>query len=65
MIQSLLDEYGITGPSDTPLREFIDSLELASFIQDFEALYRIELSDEDAQKMRTVGDVIAFAESLK
>ena len=42
-----------------------DSLDLVELIMKFEDVFGTEISDEDAQKIVTVGDAVTFVESQK
>lgn len=39
-----------------------DSLDTAEFIMEFEDAFKINIPDEDAEKMKTVGDVVDYFE---
>jgi acyl carrier protein len=42
-----------------------DSLDLVELIMKFEDVFGTEISDEDAQKITTVGEAVKFVEALK
>lgn len=42
-----------------------DSLDLIDLVMFFEDEYNIEISDEDAEKLLTVGDVVNYIKSKK
>jgi acyl carrier protein len=42
-----------------------DSLDLVELIMKFEDVFSTEISDEDAQKITTVGEAVNFVESQK
>ena len=42
-----------------------DSLDLVELIMEFEEVFGSEISDEDAQKITTVGEAVAFIEASK
>ncbi len=42
-----------------------DSLDLVELIMKFEDVFGAEISDEDAQKIVTVGDAVAYIEAHK
>jgi len=42
-----------------------DSLDVVEFIMELEEAFDLEIPDEDAEKLRTVNDVIAYIESTK
>jgi acyl carrier protein len=54
----------------TPDAKFIedlgaDSLDIVELVMALEEEYEVEVPDEDAEKLRTVGDVIGYIESQK
>jgi acyl carrier protein len=57
-----VDEDGVT--SDAKFREDLeaDSLDLVELIMAFEEKFGGEISDEDAQKITTVGEAVAYIE---
>jgi acyl carrier protein len=42
-----------------------DSLDVYQIISELEDIFGMELSNEDAEKIRTVGDAAAFIQSLR
>ncbi len=42
-----------------------DSLDLTELIMTFEEKFGFEISEEDAEKLKTVGDVVKYIESNK
>ncbi len=66
-IQHALEELGLaTGKvkPETVLRSLVtDSLELANVILELEDAFDIEIPDEEAQQLFTVGDVVRYAEA--
>jgi len=42
-----------------------DSLDLVELIMEFEEVFGSEISDEDAQKITTVGEAVAFIDASK
>jgi acyl carrier protein len=42
-----------------------DSLDIVELVMALEEEYEVEVPDEDAEKLRTVGDVIGYIESQK
>lgn len=57
-----VDEAKVT--MDARFREDLeaDSLDLVELVMAFEEKFGGEISDEDAQKIKTVGDAVAFLE---
>ena len=52
----------------TPEASFIDdlgadSLDIVELVMEFEKEFNIDIPDEDAEKLRTVGDAIAYLEA--
>ena len=47
---------------ETRLREDlnVDSLDAVELIMDLEDSYKIKISDDDAQKLKTVGDIVSY-----
>jgi len=64
------EQLGVTEDEVSPSAAFIedlgaDSLDIVELVMALEEEYDLEISDEDAEKIRTVGDVVAFIESRK
>jgi len=55
-----VDENDVT--AESRFREDLeaDSLDLVELIMEFEEVFGSEISDEDAQKITTVGEAVAF-----
>jgi acyl carrier protein len=64
------EQLGVSEEEVSPNASFIedlgaDSLDIVELVMALEEEYDLEISDEEAEKIRTVGDVVAFIESHK
>ncbi len=64
----IVDLLGVDASKVKPEARFredleADSLDLVELIMAFEEKFGSEISDEDAQKITTVGDAVAFVEA--
>lgn len=64
VIDIVVEQLGIDKSDVTPEKSFVedlnaDSLDLTELIMTFEERFECEISEEDAEKLKTVGDVIA------
>jgi acyl carrier protein len=66
----LVDEYDCDPRDVTPDASFrgtmkFDSLEIADLILNMEEKFAVEISDDDAQKLYTVKDAVAYIEHTR
>jgi len=64
----LIDKLGINESEITPDASFvkdlgIDSLDYAELVMEFEQTFDIKIPDDDAEKMQTIGQAVAYIES--
>ena len=64
------EQLGVSEEEVTPEASFIedlgaDSLDIVELVMALEEEYEMEISDEDAEKIKTVKDVIDYIESHK
>lgn len=64
------EQLGVSEDEVSPSASFIedlgaDSLDIVELVMALEEEYDLEISDEEAEKIRTVGDVVAYIESHK
>lgn len=63
----VIDKLGVEEAQIVPEASFIDdlnadSLDLVELIMSLEETFEIEIPDEDAEKIQTVGDAMAYLE---
>jgi acyl carrier protein len=63
----IVEQLGVNPEQVTPSASFIedlgaDSLDTVELVMAFEEEFSIEVPDEDAEKLQTVGDVIKYIE---
>lgn len=70
VIEIVVEQLGVDKDDVTASKSFIedlnaDSLDLTELIMTFEERFGCEISEDEAEKLKTVGDVIAFIEKNK
>jgi acyl carrier protein len=63
----IVEQLGVTPEQVTPTASFIedlgaDSLDTVELVMAFEEEFNVEVPDEDAEKLQTVGDVNKYIE---
>jgi acyl carrier protein len=63
----IVEQLGVTPEQVTPTASFIedlgaDSLDTVELVMAFEEAFEVEVPDEDAEKLQSVGDVIKYVE---
>lgn len=66
----IAEQLGVPASDVTPEASFIedlgaDSLDIVELVMALEEEYGVEISDEDAEKIRTVKDVVTYIEAHK
>ena len=70
VIDIVVEQLGIDASEVNPTKSFVedlnaDSLDLTELIMTFEEKFGFEISEEDAEKLKTVGDVIEYISNKK
>jgi acyl carrier protein len=65
VIDIVVEQLGVDKEDVTPQKSFVedlnaDSLDLTELIMTFEEKFGFEISEEEAEKLKTVGDVIRY-----
>ena len=66
--QIIVEQLGVDEGEVTPTAHFIDdlgadSLDIVELVMALEEEYEMEISDEDAEKIKTVQDIITYIEA--
>ena len=70
VIDIVVEQLGVDKDEVTAEKSFVedlnaDSLDLTELIMTFEERFGCEISEEEAEKLKTVGDVISYIEARK
>ncbi len=70
IIEIIVEQLGVDAADVTPEKSFVedlnaDSLDLTELIMTFEERFGFEISEEDAEKLKTVSDAIEYIEKRK
>ena len=70
VIDIIVEQLGVDSDEVSAEKSFVedlnaDSLDLTELIMTFEEKFGFEISEEEAEKLRTVGDVIKFVNEKK
>jgi acyl carrier protein len=70
VIDIIVEQLGVDGDEVTLEKSFVedlnaDSLDLTELIMTFEERFGFEISEEDAEKLKTVKDVVQYIEQRK
>lgn len=70
IVEVIVDQLGVDAAQVTPEANFIedlgaDSLDTVELIMAFEEEFDVEIPDTDAEKIKTVQDVLNFVEAAK
>ena len=70
VIDIVVEQLGIDKEDVTLSKSFVedlnaDSLDLTELIMTLEERFECEISEEEAEKLKTVGDVVNYIETLK
>ena len=70
VIEIIVEQLGVDAADVAPEKSFVedlnaDSLDLTELIMTFEERFGFEISEEDAEKLKTVADIIDYIENRK
>jgi len=65
VIEIIMEQLGVTREECVPEASFVDdlgadSLDIVELIMEMEENFGIQIADDELEKIRTIGDVIAF-----
>ncbi len=70
VIDIVAEQLGVDKTEVTPAKSFVedlnaDSLDLTELIMTFEERFGCEISENEAEKLKTIGDVISYIDQQK
>ena len=70
IIDIIVEQLGVDAADVTPAKSFVedlnaDSLDLTELIMTFEERFGFEISEEDAEKLKKVKDVVEYVKKKK
>ena len=70
VIEIIVEQLGVDAADVAPEKSFVedlnaDSLDLTELIMTFEERFGYEISEEEAEQLKTVGDVIEYIDRKK
>ncbi|HRW58347.1 MAG TPA: acyl carrier protein [Chlamydiales bacterium] len=70
VIDVIVEQLGVDASDVTIEKSFVedlnaDSLDLTELIMTFEERFGFDISEEDAEKLKTVGDVVTYIKNRK
>ena len=70
VVKIIVDKLGVKESEVTPEATFTgdlgaDSLDTVELVMEFEKAFGVQVADEDAEKLQSVGDVITYIEEHK
>lgn len=70
VVEIIVEQLGVNEEDVTPEKSFVedlnaDSLDSTELIMTFEQKFGFDISEEDSEKLKTVGDVINYIEQKK
>ena len=65
IIELIVDQLGVSKEEVVPAASFLDdlgadSLDIVELVMSFEEAFDLEIPDEDAEKMQTIGDAVGY-----